>query len=211
MLSVGLMLISCGEKTNNQNNKALKEEIANREIKKVSDAEIIAAAYYYGNLIADTSQYLYFNSLQKQLQENGIQVALKFYNIKGNPVTDSLLSEFDATIRRVSNKPRNTENSPNELEALLLDSYLYNLENDLPLDENIQEVDQNYLLYTKPIVINDQLCLQCHGVVGEDIITEDYNHIKSLYPNDEAIGYKMDDFRGVWSIKLSKKELIKAL
>lgn len=211
VLSMAFLLISCGEKTNNQNNDALKEEIANRELKKVSDAEIIATAYYYGNLMADTSQFLYFNSLQTQLKENGIGEALKFYNIKGNPVTDSLSSEFDATIRRVSDKPRNNENAPNELESLLLDSYLYNIENDLPLEENVQEVDESYLLYTRPIVINDQLCLQCHGLVGKDITNENYAHMKSLYPEDKAIGYKLGDFRGIWSIKLSKKELIKAL
>lgn len=211
LLILCFILFNCGEKRNNQNSEALRQEIANREPKKVSDAEIVASAYAQGKLIADSSQKAIFNTLMVQLEDGGFAEALKFCNINAYPITDSLANEFGATIKRVSNKPRNPSNAPDELETLLLDSYLYNVENDLPLEDNVQKIDENYLLYTKPIVISSGVCLQCHGKPGEDITEENYTQINSLYPEDKAIGYSLGDFRGIWSIKLSQKELVKAL
>lgn len=210
-LLIGFALSNCGEKRNTQNSEALRQEMANREPKKVSDAEIIESAYTQGKIIADSSQKVIFNTLVVQLEEAGFVEALKFCNVNAYPLTDSLSSKFGAEIKRVSNKPRNPSNAPDELETLLLDSYLYNVENDLPLEDNVQKIDENYLLYTMPIVINNSVCLQCHGKPGEDITEENYAHIQSLYPGDKAIGYTLGDFRGIWSIKLSQKELVKAL
>lgn len=210
-LSIGITLSNCGEKRNTQNSEALRQEMANREPKKVSDAEIIESAYTQGKIIADSSQKMIFNTLLVQLEEAGFTEALKFCNVNAYPITDSRSSKFGAVIKRVSNKPRNPSNTPDDLETLLLDSYLYNVENDLPLEDNVQKIDENYLLYTKPIVVNNAICLQCHGTPGKDITEENYSQIRSLYPHDKAIGYAMGDFRGIWSIKLSQKELVKAL
>jgi hypothetical protein len=210
-LSIGFALSNCGEKRNTQNSEALRQEMANREPKKVSDAEIIESAYTQGKIIADSSQKVIFNTLLVQLEEAGFTEALKFCNVHAYPITDSLSKRFGAIIKRVSDKPRNPLNSPDELETLLLDSYLYSVENNLPLEDNVQKIDENYLLYTKPIVINNGLCLQCHGKPEEEITEGSYAQIQSLYPEDKAIGYTHGDFRGIWSIKLSQKELVKAL
>lgn len=205
------LISSCGEKNDNRNNPAFLEELANRELKKVSDADIMQAAYARGKGISSAAQTSIFAALQEQIDAEGIQNALKFCNTKAYPLTDSIAAATGAEIRRVSLKTRNKSNAPDSLESMLLDSYLYNVENNLALDDNIQKVDEEYLLYTKPIVLNNPLCLQCHGDVGKDISAENYETIKSLYPQDAAIGYNVGDFRGMWSIKLSKKKLIKAL
>lgn len=201
----------CGEKNNNRNNPAFLEELANREIKKVSDADIMKAAYAEGSTISENAQKIIFSQLQEQLQNGDIGSALKFCNANAYPLTDSIAAESSSVIRRTSFKTRNKTNNPDSLEAMLLDSYMYNVENNLTLDDNVQKVDEDYLLYTRPILLNNPLCLQCHGEVGNDISLENYQTIKNLYPEDEATGYKQGDFRGMWSIKLSRKELIKSL
>ena len=201
----------CGEKNNNRNNPAFLEELANREIKKVSDADILKAAYTQGSTISENAQKSIFSQLQEQLQNGNIESALKFCNANAHPLTDSIAAETESLIKRTSFKTRNKSNSPDSLETMLLDSYLYNVENNLTLDDNVQKVDEEYLLYTKPILLNNPLCLQCHGEVGKDISPESYEVIKNLYPEDEATGYKQGDFRGMWSIMLSRKELIKSL
>ncbi len=206
-----LFINGCGEKNNNRNNPAFLEELANREIKKVADADILKAAYSQGSTISENAQKFIFSQLQEQLQNGDIESALKFCNTNAYPFTDAIAAETNSVVKRTSFKTRNKSNSPDSLEAMLLDSYLYNVENNLTLDDNVQKMDEEYLLYTKPILLNNPLCLQCHGEVGKDISLENYEIIKNLYPEDEAIGYKQGDFRGMWSIKLSRKELIKSL
>ncbi len=206
-----ILFCGCGEKNNNRNNPAFLEELANREIKKVSDADIMKAAYDEGKEISNTLQNFISARLQEHIQETGIQEALKYCNVEAYAITDSISSLSSAGVRRTSLKTRNKLNDPDSLETMLLDSYLYNVENGVALDDNVQQVDEEYLLYTKPIVLNNPLCLQCHGEVGKDLSLADYETIKSLYPRDEAVNYQPGDFRGMWSIKLSKKELIKSL
>lgn len=202
---------SCGEKNNNRNNPAFLEELANRELKKVSDADIMTAAYEQGRIVAKISQDVLLAALQEKTQNEGISNALAFCNNNAYPLADSIGSETRVEIKRVSFKTRNQLNKPDSLESMLLDSYSYNVENNLDLDDNVQKIDDDYLLYTKPITIDSPICLQCHGKIGSDISAENYEIIKKLYPLDEAIGYHLGDFRGMWSIKLSKKEIIKAL
>jgi cytochrome c len=68
----------------------------------------------------------------------------------------------------------------------------------------VYELDSAHLLYTKPIVINNALCLNCHGEVGAAVTEETYALIREKYPNDNATGHQMGDLRGMWSITFSK-------
>src|SRR5690606_13058621 len=139
----------CGEKNNNRNNPAFLEELANREIKKVADADIMKAAYAKGSQVSDSAQNFIFSQLQEQLQNGSIESALQFCNVNAYPFTDSIAAETGTVIRRTSFKTRNKSNNPDSLETMLLDSYLYNVENKLTLDDNVQQIDEEYLLYTK--------------------------------------------------------------
>ena len=53
------------------------------------------------------------------------------------------------------------------------------------------------------IFVND-LCLKCHGKIGEELTQENADLIKKYYPNDLAVGYGKGGFRGVWSIGFEK-------
>ena len=103
----------------------------------------------------------------------------------------------------------NTKDKPDSLELSLLEAYQYNIEKGLSIESNIKDPhDGKYLLYTKPIMIDNPLCLQCHGEIGKELSEETHQLIKELYPQDMATNYKMSELRGMWSIKLSKRNLI---
>jgi hypothetical protein len=51
-----------------------------------------------------------------------------------------------------------------------------------------------------PIVLNNALCLNCHGEAGKDISAESLTLIRQHYPQDEATGFKLGDLRGAWRI-----------
>jgi hypothetical protein len=60
-------------------------------------------------------------------------------------------------------------------------------------------------------MIDNALCLNCHGKVGENVTQDTYQLIKDLYPGDSATGFEKGDLRGMWSIKMAKKQIVKQL
>ena len=69
-------------------------------------------------------------------------------------------------------------------------------------------INQEELLYTAPIYIRNESCLQCHGSPGQEIAETDYALVKEKYPNDQAINYKKGDLIGMWHITFNKMDLV---
>ena len=203
-----LLLTACDDKPADTSNEDFKDEMKSRELKKISDGQIIEAALKRGNMIADTAQKLLSSTLKAKLTEDGVQGAIEFCNLNAYDLIKSLEEDHNVEIKRASLKARNPKDHPTDLEEQLLEAYQYQVENDDKLMANIQR-DEKYLLFTRPIVIKDALCLKCHGKPGEYLKTEDYKLIKSLYPQDNAINHQMGDLRGIWSIRLLKSEIVK--
>jgi hypothetical protein len=64
------------------------------------------------------------------------------------------------------------------------------------LVRNIGKVTAYYAITTTA------LCLQCHGNKDKDINTETFNKIRTLYPSDNAIGYGINQLRGIWAVQM---------
>jgi hypothetical protein len=45
------------------------------------------------------------------------------------------------------------------------------------------------------------MCLKCHGNLGQEVEAKTYDKILELYPNDKAVGYDINQVRGIWSIE----------
>ena len=56
-----------------------------------------------------------------------------------------------------------------------------------------------------PIVTN-ALCVKCHGNKDIDIEQPTFRKIKALYPSDKALGYSVNELRGMWKVEMNKKE-----
>ncbi len=204
-----LVLFSCD--SNKKIDRSIVEEVTNsHDVKMVSEAEIVTFAMEWGDSISQEAQEALIGTLQKAIKENGVDGAIGFCNVEALPITDSVAKKHGVNIKRVSIQNRNPENHPDENESPLLEAYAYNSENDLENRPNIQKIDNGEtLLYTKAIKIPGGLCLNCHGDPEKDISESTLEKIKAYYPNDKAVGYKIGDLRGMWSVRLSKKEVIK--
>ena len=140
--------------------------------------------------------------LMGTIQKKGTLEALEFCNINANQLTDSMSIASNATIRRVSDKPRNPKNTANAKEYQYIQEFktkIANKEEPQPI-----VVDTGSLVnFYYPIVTNE-LCLQCHGQPVKEIQPNILKSLKTLYPDDKAIGYRMDEVRGIWSITFNK-------
>ena len=199
-----LSLLSCNDQRV-KHSDALKEEIDNRELKIVTDGEIQEAALNKGREIAELAQNILITTLTNAIERSGsVDSSLSYCNLNINPIIDSISKNSDAVIRRVSNKVRNPSDKADSLESIILDAYLYNIERELTIEDNVQK-EGDYLLYTKPIFLQSEICLKCHG---KEIDTKTIQKLSELYPRDEATGYELNDFRGMWSIRIPKKQLV---
>ena len=102
---------------------------------------------------------------------------------------------LNAKIKRVSDKPRNTNNVANEQELAYINKVIAKLANGEKIaGELFQEDNSNVAYY--PITTND-MCLQCHGTAQEQIKESTLSLLSELYPEDKAVGYKANELRGI--------------
>lgn len=203
-LMIVFLTLACNEQgTNQRNNKAFQEELRSRELKRATEAEISNAAYQQGAHIADIAQSLIKESLSPN---DSVKALLTHYKAAILVINDSLVQKEETEIQRITSQT----NDPNSMENVILDAYLYNIEHELRVEDNIQEIEQASFLYTRPIIIDDKTCLRCHGEVGVDLLEADVKYLKDKYP-DMPMGYKKGDFMGMWCIKISRRAVIRAL
>lgn len=141
-------------------------------------------------------------NLMGTIQKKGTIEALNFCNVKAMPLTDSMATKYNATIKRVSDKARNPKNKANAEELKYIEFY----KNQLAANQEIKPTtieDDNRVKFYYPITTNT-MCLQCHGD-SKNIAPKTSAEILKLYPKDLAIGYTENEVRGIWSIQFEKK------
>jgi hypothetical protein len=182
----GLFLFGC-------HNSRPKDRLAPEE-----QARLIAK----GKSITMFSFKAFTKELTKALNEGGVQHAVEYCNLRANPLTDSLSRAHNVRISRISEKYRNPADKPDQLDQTVLEAYLEQLAVGSKLQPHLEVTDHEVIFYS-PILILDPICLNCHGDPGSTMVQENYDFIKSKYPDDLAYGYKLGDLRGAWRIVLS--------
>ncbi|WP_114748412.1 Tll0287-like domain-containing protein [Pleomorphovibrio marinus] len=209
LLFLSVLACDAGKKVSKEEVDQMKKST---ELKKVGEAEITSYALKWGEELSQEAQNALMGALQEAISEKGIPGAVEFCNVEALPLTKRVGDEYGVTIKRISTRNRNPENVPGETEEPLLDAYAYNAEEGIENVPNIQKTDNGEtLIFTKAIVIPGGLCLNCHGDPDKDISQETYQKIQSLYPEDKATGYKVGELRGMWSIFIPKKEVVKRM
>ena len=156
-------------------------------------------------LLKDTAKQ-YKNTLIQGLKHNDLKKALKYCNKEVEKLV-SKGNEKNFSIKRVSLKPRNKSNQPNLYEKEILEKFnILNIKNNKNLilehNEIITNDNNNKFVYVKAIRIKE-LCLNCHGSnINDDLKKE----IQKLYPDDQAINYKLNDIRGAFVVYRNIKD-----
>jgi len=186
ILSMAFALISCGEES------TLTDEQVDHYTEQ-------------GKTIAEASFKALSSQLKTAIQSGGVKQAVALCNAVALPLTDSLSFQHGAVIKRTSLQLRNPKNAPDSMEVKMLKIYkqMSRMRNPV-LVPKILEKNETEIQFFAPIIIKNETCLKCHGVLGDTMNEEDSAFIKQHYPNDEATGYKMGQVRGMWSITLKR-------
>jgi hypothetical protein len=152
------------------------------------------AARWAGDSLTATADTLLRQTLARELAAGGVARAVAFCRPETYRAVDSLAGVLKATARRVSGRPRNPANRaqlrPEEMSP--------------DTTRTVRRESQEVFFYQRPIVLNNQLCLRCHGEVGKDISPADYAALRHQYPQDQATGYRLGQPMGAWQISLRR-------
>lgn len=141
-------------------------------------------------------------NLMGTIQKQGTLEALSFCNEQAYPLTDSMSVAQNAKIKRVSDRPRNSKNLANAQELEYIKTFKQVVANKKEPNPIVIEHNKSVEVFY-PIVTN-AMCLQCHGKPNKDITAQTMSKLKVLYPNDKAIGYGVNQVRGIWSVSFDK-------
>ncbi|MFC2124258.1 DUF3365 domain-containing protein [Bacteroidota bacterium] len=195
-----IILSSC----NPDKDKVKKSETSNTEI------DVSEIALEYGDIISKETKKILGSNLIKAVDEGGVSYAIEFCNLKAYPLVDSLEKKFNARIKRASHRSRNPNDIPTDHEAKIIAEYQIMLDEGKVGDPKVDYIDDNTLIYIKPIILDNQVCLNCHGIPGDQILQENLDLIKKLYPEDNAVGFNIGELRGIWSITFKKDQLLES-
>lgn len=206
-----ILLFSCGPQER-VSKEAFDEVQLNNDVKRITEVAILEEAMVWGDSITQEAQAQLTAQLQDAIAKEGVAGAVGYCELTAMPLLAELEAKHGVRLRRVSTKARNPKDMPDTQELPLLDAYAYNAEEGIASEPSIQKLNQGeVLLYTKPIVLAQGMCLSCHGSAGKDIAPETTAKLTQLYPQDPATGYAVGDLRGMWSLRLPKKEVVKRL
>lgn len=192
----GIVLIAISSCETTKNEESSNTDIQQTNTQSESDYQTL------GQQIALKAKSSLGEKLAQAIGEKGVPGAIEFCNLNAISITDSVSKSLNASIKRVSDKPRNKANQAREGELFYIDMCKKALAADKELKPFISQDDNKFMGYY-PIVTN-QICLSCHGD-SKNIGTETLAKINSLYPDDKATGYKENEVRGLFVVELEKK------
>lgn len=183
-IALGILLFSC--------NKKSKDEITviSEESKETLQKYAVETKGVLGK------------NLMNAINTQGTEKAIEFCSTKAIVLTDSMGTAFDATLKRVSDKPRNPLNKATENETDFINELKEKISKGEKMTPKFTESDGKITGYF-PIETN-AMCLQCHGSKDLDINPNVLKKIAQLYPKDLATGYKENQIRGIFVVTQNK-------
>ena len=149
-----------------------------------------------------TTKAVLGKNLMGTIQKKGTLEALEFCNVRAYPLTDSMAVVHNASIKRVSDKPRNQKNKANNEELEYIETFKNLLSEKKEINPIVKESDNDVHVYY-PIITNT-MCLQCHGKIETNIKPDILKSLTLLYPEDKAKGYSENQVRGIWNVSFKK-------
>jgi rhodanese-related sulfurtransferase len=139
-------------------------------------------------------------NLKQAFMRGGNLHAIKYCNINAMSITSSLAKKYNVKIKRVSDKARNSLNIAKGEELKYIKLFKARLKNNVTIGAMMNKEGTSMYI---PIVTNNQ-CLKCHGDRKQDLTKDVLEKIKQLYPKDRALGYKVNELRGIFHISTLK-------
>jgi hypothetical protein len=188
----GILFAACGGGDDLADQQAAEQRAA--EQRAAEQRAETAAKQLVGTLLGE---------VQRAMKEGGPASAVRTCAEKAQPLTDKVAAENMVRLRRVTDRPRNPVDAPDDYERAVLRRFqdmadAGTLEAGTLHSEVVTIDGRKALRYMKPITIKKP-CLACHAP-EEQLDAEVRAAIAERYPEDRATGYAAGDLRGAISV-----------
>jgi len=160
-----------------------------------------------GRAIVEETFGLLSTNLQTALVSGGVSNALPFCSLAASPLTASMAQKHGVSLRRFTHKPRNPSGMADTVELGFLEHFRKGLAFTNTIPPMVASVEPGVVTFFAPIVLNNPMCLNCHGEPDKDIKPENLAIIRRLYPQDQATGFQLGELRGAWRIDFPANSL----
>jgi len=140
-------------------------------------------------------------SLSRAIAEGGSTNAIQFCSVNAASLAGRVAQTNHVVLKRVSHKARNQGNRANAEELVLLDGFRSALKESTAIRPEVRTNTAGRLVFYAPIVLNNPVCLNCHGDPKREVAADTMAVIRKLYPEDQATGFKLGDLRGLWRVE----------
>lgn len=139
--------------------KELKQEMADKKIKRITNADLVETVDAFGERITAVIQ----KELTTQLQQTSDPAErAKLCQLQNLPRTSAIENRYAIDIRLLSGADV-PDKALDPKEREVLDAYLYNAEQKLPQISNIQKVGDTLYVYNAAVPTDNIICQTCFG------------------------------------------------
>lgn len=140
-------------------------------------------------------------NLTEKIKNEGLEAAVPFCHANVKPIAKEAAKDYLAKYEfgRTSHKIRNEQNKTQPWQESYLKEFVgtfYDAKKAASYSKT-GVLPDGKKFYIEPLFVQP-LCLNCHG---QNIAQKTQSQIKSLYPNDSATGFKLNEFRGLIWVK----------
>ncbi len=193
---VSFLLVRCGV---NRNPNAKKNAL-----ESIEDTAVYNKYLKRGGELAIQTGTELIKNVSEAIAKEGTEYAISYCNTKALPLTDSMATLLNVSIKRVTDKARNPANLANGEELSYIELAKSELASGKKPKPWVVQTAQTMEGYYPILTTN--MCMQCHG--NKDAIdVKTLTKLKQLYPADSATGYKPDQLRGLWVIQMNKESM----
>ena len=187
LISTILLACSLGCKPKKlENGRAIAEEVERRTVKRFTEKQIAAEARRFGDSLTHFADSLLAVRLQKSLTAGGVVAGLKNYPPENYPEVKAFAAKYGGTLQRKKNVPE-TKN----------------------MDEaQISPLSQTEMLYSRPIFLNREACLSCHG---PNVTAANKQQLQAHDPAFVPGSHQTGDLLGVWYYPIKRKAVLENL
>jgi len=139
--------------------------------------------------------------LQASMQAGGPVNAVNVCNLAAPAIANTYSAREGREVGRTSLRVRNPANAPLAWQRAVLESF----EQRKQAGEDVTALEFHELVTTEGVselrymkaIPTLQLCLACHGESVDSVVR---TRLEELYPEDQAMGYRVGDIRGAFSV-----------
>ena len=207
MYLVMIGLAACSADSNKTvDREKVRQEMKDREIKRVSEPELMDAAFRTGASLAGVAEEVlskklegFYDTIVSNANNQDKWVIHPPVSQVIMPVLDSLSQLTGHSVALFSLKLKGLYTDTLDVEKQLLEAYQYNIDNELPSEDNVQRLGTDQLIFTRPVTSKSSVCLPA-------LVEEVFDQAPDTLENSRS-----DYFCGMWSVRLSKRLLIRSL